>query len=139
MHLAEHVCITYGHGTAAETWRFTNKNGKSATVRPSGPLRVNNCAAKSGRRDDFTSSECARKRHPQRAAQAACSARGTFSLVEIAEDLPRPFEKHPAGAGRRNVPRSAQKQLQTQPRLEACHHPRYRRLRHPELARDAGE
>jgi DNA-binding transcriptional LysR family regulator len=42
MHLAEHVCITYGHGTAAETWRFTNKNGKSATVRPSGPLRVNN-------------------------------------------------------------------------------------------------
>jgi DNA-binding transcriptional LysR family regulator len=42
MHLAEHVCVTYGHGTAAETWRFTNKNGKSATVRPSGPLRVNN-------------------------------------------------------------------------------------------------
>jgi DNA-binding transcriptional LysR family regulator len=40
--LAEHVCITYGHGTAAETWRFTHKNGKSATVRPSGPLRVNN-------------------------------------------------------------------------------------------------
>src|SRR5437660_7190056 len=27
-HLAEHVCITYGHGTAAETWRFTHKNGK---------------------------------------------------------------------------------------------------------------
>jgi DNA-binding transcriptional LysR family regulator len=42
LHLAEHVCITYGHGTAAETWRFTHKNGKSATVRPSGPLRVNN-------------------------------------------------------------------------------------------------
>src|SRR5712691_4607980 len=40
--LAEHVCITYGHGTAAETWRFTHKDGKSATVRPSGPLRVNN-------------------------------------------------------------------------------------------------
>ena len=42
LHLAEHVCITYGHGTAAETWRFTHKNGKSAMVRPSGPLRVNN-------------------------------------------------------------------------------------------------
>jgi DNA-binding transcriptional LysR family regulator len=42
LHLAEHVCITYGHGTAAETWRFTNKSGKSASVRPSGPLRVNN-------------------------------------------------------------------------------------------------
>jgi DNA-binding transcriptional LysR family regulator len=42
LHLSEHVCITYGHGTAAETWRFTHKNGKSATVRPSGPLRVNN-------------------------------------------------------------------------------------------------
>lgn len=42
LHLAEHVCITYGHGMAAETWRFTHKNGKSATVRPSGPLRVNN-------------------------------------------------------------------------------------------------
>jgi DNA-binding transcriptional LysR family regulator len=42
LHLAQHACITYGHGTAAETWRFTHKNGKSASVRPSGPLRVNN-------------------------------------------------------------------------------------------------
>jgi DNA-binding transcriptional LysR family regulator len=42
LHLAEHVCITYGHGTEVETWRFTHKNGKSAMVRPSGPLRVNN-------------------------------------------------------------------------------------------------
>ena len=42
LHLADHMCITYGHGAAAETWRFTHKNGKSATVRPSGPLRVNN-------------------------------------------------------------------------------------------------
>jgi len=42
LHLAEHVGITYSHGTAAETWRFTHKNGKSASVRPSGPLRVNN-------------------------------------------------------------------------------------------------
>jgi DNA-binding transcriptional LysR family regulator len=42
LHLAEHVCITYGHTTAPESWRFTHKTGKSATVRPSGPLRVNN-------------------------------------------------------------------------------------------------
>ncbi len=42
LHLADHVCITYGHGTTPESWRFTHKNGKSATVRPSGPLRVNN-------------------------------------------------------------------------------------------------
>jgi hypothetical protein len=98
------------------------------------------CAAKPGRRgDDFTNSECPRQRHPQRAAQAVCSARGIFGIVEIAEDLPRPFEKHPAGVGRRDVPRGAQEQLHTQPRLEACHHPRYRWLRHPEFARDAGE
>jgi DNA-binding transcriptional LysR family regulator len=42
LNLAEHRCIGYGHATAPETWRFTHKNGKSATVRPSGPLRVNN-------------------------------------------------------------------------------------------------
>src|SRR5215471_10151179 len=42
LHLAKHVCITYGHAAAPESWRFTQKNGKSATVRPSGPLRVNN-------------------------------------------------------------------------------------------------
>jgi DNA-binding transcriptional LysR family regulator len=42
LNLADHVCITYGHAGAPESWRFTSKNGKSATVRPSGPLRVNN-------------------------------------------------------------------------------------------------
>ena len=62
-----------------------------------------------------------------------------FGIVEIAEDLARPLEKHPAGVGRRDVPRGAQEQLHVQPRLEACDHARYRRLRHPELARDAGE
>jgi DNA-binding transcriptional LysR family regulator len=41
LHLAQHRCIGYSHTTAPETWRFT-KGGKSATVRPSGPLRVNN-------------------------------------------------------------------------------------------------
>ena len=39
LHLAQHRCI--GYAMAAETWRFT-KDGKSATVRPTGPLRVNN-------------------------------------------------------------------------------------------------
>jgi DNA-binding transcriptional LysR family regulator len=42
MNVADHPCIAYGHGTATEIWRFTHRNGKSATVRPSGPLRVNN-------------------------------------------------------------------------------------------------
>jgi DNA-binding transcriptional LysR family regulator len=40
-HLAQYRCIEYSHTTTPETWRFT-KNGKSATVKPSGPLRVNN-------------------------------------------------------------------------------------------------
>jgi DNA-binding transcriptional LysR family regulator len=41
LHLAEHRCIRYGYTMTAEVWRFA-KGGKSATVRPSGPLRVNN-------------------------------------------------------------------------------------------------
>jgi DNA-binding transcriptional LysR family regulator len=41
LHLAEHRCIGYSYTTTPETWRFT-KDGKSATVRPAGPLRVNN-------------------------------------------------------------------------------------------------
>jgi DNA-binding transcriptional LysR family regulator len=41
LHLVQHRCIGYSYTTTPETWRFT-KNGKSATVRPSGPLRVNN-------------------------------------------------------------------------------------------------
>jgi DNA-binding transcriptional LysR family regulator len=41
LHLAEHRCIGYSHAMAPETWRFV-KDGKSATVRPSGPLRANN-------------------------------------------------------------------------------------------------
>src|SRR5712671_5032832 len=41
LHLAQHRCIGYSYAMTAETWRFT-KDGKSATVRPSGPLRVNN-------------------------------------------------------------------------------------------------
>jgi DNA-binding transcriptional LysR family regulator len=41
LHLAGHRCIGYGYTMSPETWRFA-KDGKSATVRPAGPLRVNN-------------------------------------------------------------------------------------------------
>jgi DNA-binding transcriptional LysR family regulator len=41
LHLAQHRCISYSYAITAEIWRFT-KGGKSAGVRPSGPLRVNN-------------------------------------------------------------------------------------------------
>lgn len=39
--LAQHRCISYSYTMASEVWRFT-KGGKSASVKPSGPLRVNN-------------------------------------------------------------------------------------------------
>ena len=41
LHLTQHRCITYSYTMASEVWRFT-KGRKSASVRPSGPLRVNN-------------------------------------------------------------------------------------------------
>jgi DNA-binding transcriptional LysR family regulator len=41
LHLAQHRCIGYSYTTATEVWRFS-KGGESASVRPSGPLRVNN-------------------------------------------------------------------------------------------------
>ena len=41
LHLAAHRCIAYSYTTNAEVWRFT-KGSKSASVRPAGPLRVNN-------------------------------------------------------------------------------------------------
>jgi DNA-binding transcriptional LysR family regulator len=41
LHLAQHLCISYSYTMASEVWRFT-KGSKSASVRPSGPLRVNN-------------------------------------------------------------------------------------------------
>jgi DNA-binding transcriptional LysR family regulator len=40
LHLAEHRCIGYSY-TNNEVWRF-RKGSRSASVRPSGPLRVNN-------------------------------------------------------------------------------------------------
>jgi DNA-binding transcriptional LysR family regulator len=41
LHLAEHRCICYSYTMTTEVWRFT-KGSRSASVRPSGPLRVNN-------------------------------------------------------------------------------------------------
>ncbi|MBO0759331.1 MAG: LysR family transcriptional regulator [Bradyrhizobiaceae bacterium] len=41
LHLAQHRCIGYSYTMATEVWRFT-KGGRSASVRPMGPLRVNN-------------------------------------------------------------------------------------------------
>jgi DNA-binding transcriptional LysR family regulator len=41
LHLAQHRCICYSYTATTEVWRFT-KGSKSASVRPSGPLRVNN-------------------------------------------------------------------------------------------------
>ena len=41
LHLTEHRCIGYGYAMHTEVWRFT-KGSKAASVRPSGPLRVNN-------------------------------------------------------------------------------------------------
>ncbi len=41
LHLAEHRCIGYSYTVNGEVWRFV-KGRKSASVRPSGPLRVNN-------------------------------------------------------------------------------------------------
>jgi len=41
LHLTGHQCISYSYTMTAEVWRFT-KGSKSASVRPSGPLRANN-------------------------------------------------------------------------------------------------
>jgi DNA-binding transcriptional LysR family regulator len=41
LHLAQHRCLTYSFTVATEAWHFT-KGAKSASVQPSGPLRVNN-------------------------------------------------------------------------------------------------
>jgi DNA-binding transcriptional LysR family regulator len=40
--LAEHDCLGYGYQATPDTWRFTNAAGQDATVRPAGPLRINN-------------------------------------------------------------------------------------------------
>lgn len=40
LHLADHDCVTHSYTMSPEVWRFT-KGRKSASMRPSGPLRVN--------------------------------------------------------------------------------------------------
>ncbi len=42
MHLSEHIGITYSYQLRPGVWQFRKKNGETATVRPNGPLRVNN-------------------------------------------------------------------------------------------------
>jgi DNA-binding transcriptional LysR family regulator len=42
LQLAEHSCIAYAYQLTPDTWRFRKKSGETATVRPAGPLRVNN-------------------------------------------------------------------------------------------------
>jgi DNA-binding transcriptional LysR family regulator len=42
MHLAEHRCLGYAYLSTPGVWHFTNSKGEEASVRPSGPLRVNN-------------------------------------------------------------------------------------------------
>ena len=43
MNLTEHSCLGYAYLTTPDAWRFTNKNGESATVHPAGGrLKVNN-------------------------------------------------------------------------------------------------
>src|SRR5260221_9813821 len=41
LHLAQHRCLIYTYTVTTEIWHFT-KGAKSASVQPSGPLRVNN-------------------------------------------------------------------------------------------------
>ena len=42
MHLAQHKCLGYAYLSTAGVWHFTNSEGEEASVRPAGPLRVNN-------------------------------------------------------------------------------------------------
>jgi len=42
MHLAEHTCFDYAYMATPGVWHYSNAAGESASVRPAGPLRVNN-------------------------------------------------------------------------------------------------
>lgn len=42
LQLAEHAGLGYSYQLTPDTWRFHNKSGETASVRPFGPLRVNN-------------------------------------------------------------------------------------------------
>src|SRR6195952_4155405 len=42
MHLAQHQCFGYAYLSTPNVWTYTNAAGEQASVRPAGPLRVNN-------------------------------------------------------------------------------------------------
>src|ERR1700726_4107304 len=42
MHLAQHRCFGYAYLSTPDVWSYTNAQGEQASVRPGGPLRVNN-------------------------------------------------------------------------------------------------
>ena len=42
MHLAQHKCFGYAYLSTSDVWHYTNAKGEQASVRPGGPLRVNN-------------------------------------------------------------------------------------------------
>src|SRR3979411_3132070 len=42
MHLAQHRCLGYTYLSTAGVWHYTNAAGEQASVRPAGPLGVNN-------------------------------------------------------------------------------------------------
>jgi DNA-binding transcriptional LysR family regulator len=42
MHLAQHKCFGYAYLSTPDVWHYTNAAGEQASVRPGGPLRVNN-------------------------------------------------------------------------------------------------
>lgn len=42
MHLARHQCLGYAYLSTPDVWRYTNAAGEQVSVRPAGPLRVNN-------------------------------------------------------------------------------------------------
>src|SRR5258708_16068259 len=42
MHLAQHKCLGYAYLSTPGVWHYTNPAGEQASLRPAGPLRVNN-------------------------------------------------------------------------------------------------
>src|SRR6202161_241322 len=42
MHLAQHKCLGYAYLSTPGAWHFIHSKGEEASVRPAGPLRVNN-------------------------------------------------------------------------------------------------
>jgi DNA-binding transcriptional LysR family regulator len=42
MHLAQHRCLGYAYLSTPDVWRYANSAGEQVSVRPAGPLRVNN-------------------------------------------------------------------------------------------------